>query len=535
MIDLLADNPIIVLFGVIAAGALLSRVRIGGFSFGIAGVLFAGIAVGAIDPRLKLPDELWTVGLALFVYTVGLAAGPGFVASLRRRGVGANLLVIACLAVAAAVSAGVGVALLSLGDAVAPGVFSGSQTNTPALAASIEALQDAVPADAFDRASADAIAGYSLTYPLGVIIPLLAVFWLARRRGEAAAPAGLVTATVMVERGGLPSLGEIRNAHAHEVVFGRVLHDGTQRPAFDDAVPTPGDLVTVVGRPAPVATVVDELGARSEEAADLDRHEVDFRRIIVSRRELAGQRIGDIDLQHRLGGTITRVRRGDADLVADPAMELELGDSVRVVAPRNSIAAITAFFGDSYRSLGEIDVLPFAAGLALGLCLGLVPFPLPGGGDLTLGAAGGPLVVALCLGAIGRTGPFIWQIPHGANLTLRQFGVVIFLAGIGTRAGGAFGDAIVDSRGIVIIATGTLATAASVGLALVVGMKLLRLPAAGLAGVIAGIQTQPAVLAFACEREADDREVNLGYASVYPLAVIAKIVVAQVLVRLLIP
>lgn len=256
-------------------------------------------------------------------------------------------------------------------------------------------------------------------------------------------------------------------------------------------------------------------------------------RIFVSRRELAGMRIADLDLQHRFGGTITRVPRGDSDLLAEPNLVLELGDRVRVVAQRRRLPEISTFFGDSYRALGEVDVLTFAAGLALGLALGLVPFPLPGGGNFSLGSAGGPLVVALCLGALGRTGPFVWQIPHGANLTLRQLGTVLFLAGIGTRAGDAFGSTIADSRAAVILATGTLATAASVGLALVVGMKLMALEPAALAGVIAGIQTQPAVLAFACEREEDDREVNLGYASVYPLAVIAKIIVAQVMVRIL--
>jgi AspT/YidE/YbjL antiporter-like protein len=151
-----------------------------------------------------------------------------------------------------------------------------------------------------------------------------------------------------------------------------------------------------------------------------------------------------------------------------------------------------------------------AAGLALGLGLGLVPFPFPGPGSFELGSAGGPVIVALCLGALGRTGPFVWQIPHGANLTLRQLGIVLLLAGIGTRAGESFGATIADSRALLILASGVLVTSASVGLAAVVGLRILRLDAATLGGVIAGIQTQPAVLAFATERSDDEREVNLG-------------------------
>ncbi len=533
MVDTLADNPILLLFLVIAVGVVLGHVRIAGFSFGIAAVLFAGIGAGAIDPRLKLPDPVWVLGLALFVYTVGLASGPGFFVALRRRGLGANLLVVGCLAAAAAVAVGIPVGLFALGGAAATGIFSGSLTNTPALAAAIETLKSVVPAADFDRLAAEPVAGYSITYPLGVVIPLLAVYWLGRRRAATSGPAPLVTATALVERGGLPPLGEIRHAHQDGVMFGRLRHGTTTTPAVDQHVLAPGDLVTVVGAPESVASVVAELGTRSEEAVELDRTAVDYRRIVVSRKVLAGMRIAELDLQRRFGGTITRVRRGDTDLLADPNMVLELGDRVRVVARRGRLGEISTFFGDSYRALSEVDVLTFAAGLALGLALGLIPFPFPGPGSFELGSAGGPLIVALCLGALGRTGPFVWQIPHGANLTLRQLGIVLFLAGIGTRAGESFGSTIADSQAFLIVASGVLVTSASVGLALFVGIRVLRLDGAALSGVIAGIQTQPAVLAFAGERTADEGEVNLGYASVYPLAVIAKIVVAQVMLRIL--
>ena len=532
MVHTLSDNPVLLLFLVIAVGFVLGRVRIAGFSFGIAAVLFAGLAAGAIDPRLMLPEPIWVLGLALFVYTVGLEAGPGFFAALRRRGVGSNLLVLGCLATAAAVAIAVGVGLLALSGAVATGIFAGGMTNTPALAAAVEAMKGIVPPADFDRLSSQPVAGYSLAYPLGVVIPLLAAYWLMRRQPAAAKPR-LVTETALVERSDLPPLGEIREAHHGHVQFGRLRHGRTTIAAADRAVLSPGDLITLVGTPASVATVVEEIGTPADEPIDLDRHEVDFRRIVVSRKAIAGMRIEELDLQRRFDGTITRVRRGDTDLLADPHMVLELGDRVRVVAPRRRLPDISDFFGDSYRALGEVDVLTFALGLAAGITLGLIPFPFPGPGSFELGSAGGPLLVALVLGALGRTGPFVWQIPHGANLTLRQLGIVLFLAGIGTRAGQTFGTTIADSSAIAILAAGTLVTTASVVVALVVGLRILRLDSHTLAGVVAGIQTQPAVLAFATERTTAERDVNLGYASVYPLAVITKIVVAQVMLRIL--
>ena len=173
-------------------------------------------------------------------------------------------------------------------------------------------------------------------------------------------------------------------------------------------------------------------------------------------------------------------------------------------------------------------MLSFSLGIAAGIALGLVPFPLPGGGTFELGFAGGPLLVGLALGALGRTGPLVWQLPYTASLTLRQFGTVVFLAGIGVKAGGTFGPAISDPSSAYVFLAGLLATAAAVSVVLLAGTKLLHLSPETLAGTIAGTQTQPAVLALAAERLDDDRELNVAYATVYPVAIIAKLVLAQI-------
>jgi len=236
-------------------------------------------------------------------------------------------------------------------------------------------------------------------------------------------------------------------------------------------------------------------------------------------------------LTERFEAIITRVRRGDIDRLARPDIVLEPGDRVRVVAPRDRMHEVTRFFGDSYRMLSEIDVASFSLGLVAGLLLGLVPVPLPGGGTFRLGMAGGPLVVGLALGALERTGPFTWQLPYNANLTLRQLGAVLFLAGIGVRSGYAFADALGSGEGVSMLLAGGAVTCLAALLMVWIGRALLRAPVDVLCGMIAGMQTQPAVLAFAVEQTGDDLP-NTGYASVYPVATISKIVLAQLLLVL---
>jgi putative transport protein len=212
---------------------------------------------------------------------------------------------------------------------------------------------------------------------------------------------------------------------------------------------------------------------------------------------------------------------------------LEIGDRVRVVAPPSRMDEIARFFGDSYRELRELDVLSFSVGIALGLLLGTIEVPLPGGGTFSLGFAGGPLIVGLVLGALGRTGPIVWQLPHSANLTLRQLGTVLFLAGIGVNAGQAFGDTILSREAISVLAAALVVAATASLVTVLAGTLLLQLPARTMIGVVAGMQTQPAVLAYASEQTEDDSEVNVGYATVVPLAMILKIVLAPLLLRLL--
>ena len=231
-----------------------------------------------------------------------------------------------------------------------------------------------------------------------------------------------------------------------------------------------------------------------------------------------------------LDATVTRIRRGDSDHVARPDFVLELGDHVRVVAPRERLAQVKVLFGDSYRSLRELDVLTFSLGIAAGMLLGLVPLPLPGGGVFTLGFAGGPLIMGLLLGARERTGRLVWQLPHAANLTLRQFGTVLLLAGIGTKAGQSFSHTVTSPAAVSIVLAG-----AAVTIVMVARDRARRRPAAAAAGARSsrgwspGSRPSRPCSPIACAHSAEEDEVLVGYATVYPLVMIAKIVAVQLL------
>lgn len=535
--DLLAENPLLLLFVVAATGYLAGRVHVGGFSLGISAVLFTGIAAGAIDERLQLPELVHTLGLALFVYTIGLASGPGFISALRRRGLRDNLLVLGVLASCCLLAMGAGRAL-GFGDRTTAGLFAGSLTNTPALAAVLESLRHA---GASAAEASDPVVAYSLAYPMGVVGMLGAIFVLQRRfrvdyeaegRGSPAlaALAGdpLVLGVARVLRDDLPPVGRLLEERGGQVVFGRVRHGADVRVPDDAFQLRRGDVVSVIGRADAVESTIDLIGEPCADELTSDRTILDVRRVFVSNTDLVGRRVGDLGLPEQFGAVATRVRRGDIDLLASDDVMLELGDRVRVVAPRERMGEVSHYFGDSYRALGEIDVMTFSLGIALGLLLGLVPVPLGGGADLRLGFAGGPLVVGLLLGARHRTGPLVWQIPYSANLTLRQFGTVLFLAGIGTRSGQAFHVTISEGQAVKLVGAGAVITLVAAVTTLVIGYRVLRRPMGVLTGVLAGLQTQPAVLAFATEQAGNDLP-SLGYSTVYPVAMVTKILLAELL------
>ena len=524
MIPLLINNPLLLLFLVAAIGFAVGRLRVAGFSFGVAAVLFVGLAFGAISPELRLPEVVYLLGLVLFVYTVGLASGPAFFRSLRRRGLRDNALVLGLLGVGAALAV-TAHSVLKLPGAMVAGLFAGAYTNTPALAGVVEALAGRGAPEAIQ---ATPVVAYSVAYPVGVIGMLIAIYVLRRvwHVLPSAVPEPLVHQSALVTH------PECAASLSPRVRLGRRRHGGDLGVVGPGTPLSAGDVVSVIGPASEVGPAVAALGEVSSEALELDRIALDMRRVFVSRRGVAGRTVGELRLPERFGALVTRVRRGDVEFLAHDDTVLELGDRVRVVAPRARLPEVTAVLGDSLQRLSEIDITSLSAGIALGLLLGTLTIPLPGGAEFRLGFAGGPLIVGLVLGALGRTGPVVWQLPQGANLTLRQFGLILFLAAVGTRSGYAFASTLGGSPlGLTLFVTGALLTGTVALLTLWLAHRCLKIPFAAAAGLLAGLQTQPAVLGFATEQTGSE-EPNVAYATVYPVATIAKIVLVQLLALL---
>jgi len=539
LVHLLAKNPLLLLFLVAAIGFPLGRVKIRGSELGVAAVLFVGLFAGGLDPSLALPEIVYMLGLAVFVYTVGLSSGRAFLSSLRRDGLRYNLLAVGAVALATLLAA-LAQRLLGLDRAFGAGLFAGATTNTPALAAAIETLKQATP----DRAVQEPVVAYSICYPMGVLGVVLAIrvaWWLwkpdlaaeAARLAELGAanePIAGTTVRVTKDMGPL-TIEELLRALRWRVIFGRLKRGDHLQLAAPEVWLRPGDLVTVVGTQAELDRVVERLGEVAVDRIDLDRREFDLRRIFVSNPSVAGVPLRQLDLPHRLGAVITRVRRGDVDLLPDDEMLLEIGDRVRVLAPATRISEVTAYFGDSYRAASEVDILTFGLGLALGLLLGILPIPLPGGLTVSLGFAGGPLIVAIIAGTVERTGGMVWSLPFSANVALRQIGLILFLAGIGTRAGTGFFSTIASGGGLSLFAAGAAITFVTAFATLFVAHRVLKVPMSLALGMVAGVHTQPAVLGYALGQTRNEIP-SLGYAAVYPAATIAKLLLVQLLVAL---
>lgn len=540
MVAILSENPVLLLFLTAAIGFAIGRVHVRGASLGVAAVLFVGLLIGAHAPSLVVPEFARTLGLAIFVYTIGLSSGAGFFASFNRKGLRDNALVVGVLVVAAGTVLVVAT-VIELRATIAAGFFAGVTTNTPALASVIDAVRDAGSA-----AANEPTVGYSIAYPMGVLGPILAIALVRRLhaidyRAEAARLASLhlvqtdiasVTVRVCAPDAVDRTVRDVQRDLRGPVVLSRIQRGTEVMLAEGDVRLRRDDLVCVVGEPENVARAVASIGELDQHHPALDRSQYDFRRIVVSRTDAVGRRLRDLQLPERFDAIVTRVRRGDVDVTATGDTVLELGDRVRVVASRHRMGDVTARLGDSYRRLSEVDLLSFGLGMSSGLLVGLIAIPLPGGVTFTLGSAGGPLVVGLVLGARRRTGPIVWNIPYSANLTLRQIGLIFFLAAVGLGSGYTFRTTFAANSGLTLLLVGAVVSTAIPALTLVIGYRVLHIPYGQLAGMVAAQQTQPAVLGYALEESADEAP-NVGYAMVFPVAMITKILLAQVLLAAL--
>lgn len=520
MIDALEASPLLTLFLVVATGAVLGAIPFGRVRLGAAGALFTGLALSAVAPHLGEGMEIvQTLGLALFVYTVGISAGAAFFSTLNRQ---LPLLAAATVStVLAAIATLVLGQVLGLARDLSLGLFTGALTAAPALDAAARLTGTGGPS-----------VGYSFGYPIGVIVGIVLVSsivtrsWPGRKDTPALAGTSLSSTTVHVQRS--VNLRDVPQWREQQVRFSYLRREGRVRVIVPGEDLLVGDEVVTVGMPDQVQAVTEALGEASDQHIAHDRSLVEFTRLTVSNPDLASRSIADLNLSVRFGAVVTRVRRGDLELLARDDLVLEPGDRLAVVVGRSELDAVHAFLGDSDRKAGELDVLSLGLGLVLGVALGLLSFPMPGGGMFALGPAAGPLLVGMMLGALRRTGPVVWALPGSANRTLRQLGLLLFLAGLGLTAGPEVALMLASStawRAALLSAVVALLSCVAL---LVAGRWVLDLSAPRAAGAVAGFLGQPAVLEAASSKRADER-IEAAYATLFAFSIVVKILLVPVI------
>lgn len=537
--SVLIDAPFLTLFGIIAVGTLLGTLRVGGVSLGAAGVFFAALVAGHFLAPYgwSLPHELTDLGLVLFVYAVGLSAGPRFFSSLRRSGI-QYLTVGLGATLAGALLAGVLARWLGMSADLAAGLYCGATTCTPALAATVDAIRRVADADpGGSLGTSTAMVAYGATYPFSVAAVVLCVQALPRmlrttpaaaaerfRRDVAATTPPIEVCTLRVSNPNCAgrTIEELQALKVASAVISRVKHAGAVHPARPEAVLHLGDVVMAVGTPTELAKLEALLGEVVVEEMQDPTGRLASDQLLVSRRDVFGKTIRELAIWERFGVVVTRIRRDGMQLMAGGDFRLEPGDLLHVVGPREQLGALADAVGREERRLNETSMIPFAAGIAAGAALGLIPIALPGGLEMRLGLGGGAFVVALLQGHLGTIGPVRLYVPNAAKHFARELGLVIFLAGAGAAAGQRFVPIIMQAGWSLVLA-GAAVTLTTVVAALLLIFLLQRWNMLFGAGALSAVMTNPPGLA-AASGLADPDAAQSGFASVYPIALISKIV-----------
>lgn len=553
VLDFLASQPLDALVVICAVGFALGRIRFFGIALGPAAVLFVALALSTANPEIQLPPLLYQLGLAIFVYTIGLTAGRAFFADLPSRGWRLNAFVLVLMIALLAGAYGVA-KLLKLDAATAAGTFSGALTSTPGMAAIVQVLENSAP-----ELAANPVVGYSLAYPGGILgaiavaavgAKLLKVNHVHDAKREGILHEPLEHRCVLLAPHVSGTINELRRFSDSNIMISRILRPDEQMQKMlldrEEALALdttdmdedladfkvhvePGNVLVLAGTPNELHRAIGVLG--TEVPLTIAKSEISYRRMTISNPAVAGRTIKDLDpLAH--GFIITRLRRGDEDVVPRDDDILQFSDRVRAVAPAHRMKEVESFLGDSERSLADVDLFPFSLGLALGLLIGTIPIPLPGGTNMSLGFGGGPIVIGLILGALTRTGKIHWQMPYHANRSLGGLGLALFLAGVGTTAGRGFRSALTDPSSLTYIALGFSITVISAVICGLLGMWMLKLRWDEAMGMAAGVSTNPAFLGYLNGQTGTELAAR-GYTTVYPTTMIGKIIGCQLLILML--
>ncbi len=549
--DLLWGNgighSILLLSFVIATGIQLGKIKLFGISLGITFVLFVGIVMGHFGFTMnhEVLHFFKEFGLILFVYSVGMQVGPGFFSSFKEGGVTLNMLACAIVflgvAVAVVLHFATGIEMSTM-----VGILSGAVTNTPGLGAAQQAYSD------MHGVTDNTIAlGYAVAYPLGVVGIILAIIFIRYvfkvsfdkeneelNKMEASHTTEAKPISLIVKNPAVfgKTVGELSSLLEHrEFVISRVWHDDTKKIEIASAGVQlkENDKIFVITTEQDAETIKTIIGEEIDmERKQWIRMESSFinRRILITKPELNGKRLGQLKLRKLYGINITRINRAGVDFVATPNITLQVGDRVSVVGTEAAVANVEKVLGNSLKRLNEPNLIAIFVGIGLGVILGSIPITFPGiPQPVKLGLAGGPLIVAILISRFGYKYKLITYTTHSANLMLREVGITMFLACVGLSAGDGFVDTIVNNGGFSWIGYGFIITTVPLLIVGCVARYFYKVNYFTLMGLIAGSTTDPPALAYSNATAGNDAPA-VGYATVYPLTMFLRVLTAQLLI-----
>lgn len=527
--QLLLSQPLVALFAIIASGLLLGSLSIKGVNLGSSGVLFSALLAGHLG--YEIPGGVGTLGLVLFVYCVGIGAGGRFFASVAREGATMAKLALVIVSLGGLIT-WAGASLLDLPADLAAGIFAGALTSTPALAAATEGLKES--------ASGVSI-GYGIAYPFGVIGVVLFVQLLPRLFKH---DLDQIAATHAADDDNEDKVENVLVEVTNHNLYGKPIADsgvenfnGCQISRIlknDQLVPlsygdtfSEGLLLLIVGRGRELNVAIDYLGQRSDRNIIKDV-ENERRQLLVTDRSIAGKSLRELAPLKNHGVVITRITRLGLTFVPNASVTIERNDQLTAVGRSDDLKRFEKVVGHRSNAIDTTDLLSLSAGLTLGIVVGLIPIGLPDSNPVTLGLAGGPLLVALLLGHFGRVGRIVGHIPRPTRMLLQELGLVFFLANAGVRGGGALSETV-SEYGIALFGLGMVISIVPLLLAWPLARRVFKLdPLQALGGICGGMTSTPALGAITAKT--DSQVPVVSYVSAYPVALIVMIVLAKVLI-----
>lgn len=537
-------QTVVVISLIVAVGLGLGKVRIRGISLGIAFVFFIGILAGhvGLDVDARVLDYAETFGLALFVYTLGLHVGPNFFGSLRHEGIALNLWGLGVI-VAGTLLALMLVPVTGVKQPDMVGILCGATTNTPALGAANQALEH------FGISGKSLALATAVTYPLGVVGVIFAMMFL---RKFFVRPADLESKPLTEDNKTYIAELEIINPAIEGKTIERVVQMTHRKFIIsrlwrdkEVIVPKADTVLKVNDKVMVVTTREDEramellFGKKVETDWNKDKidwnaidADVESRTLVVTRTALNGKVLGQLQLRNTYSVNVSRITRGDIKLLATDDLRLQYGDRVTVVGKHEAVNNVEQFFGNSVKTLNEPNIGSIFLGLVLGLALGTIPINIPGmDTPIRLGIAGGPIIMGILVGALGPKLHFISYTTRSASLMLRKLGLSIYLACLGLDAGKGFFATVVRPEGAMWVALGLLITVLPVVILGLVALKTKRYDFGTVCGILCGSMANPMALSYANDTLKGDTA-SVSYASVYPLGMFVRVVIAQMLIMI---